>query len=273
MRIAMLYPSERETPAWRDDSPRAAVTRLTEGLRDRGVDVTLFPQAHHGASRPSDGEVAECLRLSELFERSDDFDLIHNHQNFFPLAFTQLVSTPLLSTIYGTPSSEALLVYAKYNGQVFYVSTSESDRAPGLDYIATISQGDRRTVDDYLKVYHRILEIRQREDHRPWGFYIILSDAPDHKIKRINVFPGKRLSLQRHRRRSEHWHVIAGEALVTIDDQHLRLGPGESVDIPMRSRHRIENRNSQNLVFIEIQRGEYFGEDDIERFEDDFGRA
>ena len=108
---------------------------------------------------------------------------------------------------------------------------------------------------------------------RPWGHYIVLADMPDHKVKRIHVLPGKRLSLQRHQRRSEHWHILAGEALVTRNEEHLTLHPGDSVDIPAGAMHRVENVGMHALSFIEIQQGEYFGEDDIERFEDDYGRA
>lgn len=110
-------------------------------------------------------------------------------------------------------------------------------------------------------------------DHRPWGFYTVLSDEPDHKVKRIVVYPGKRLSLQRHRRRSEHWHMVNGKALVTLDDKQIPLKKGMSVDIPTGSAHRIKNTGLEDLVFIEIQQGDYFGEDDIERLEDDFGRV
>jgi mannose-6-phosphate isomerase-like protein (cupin superfamily) len=101
----------------------------------------------------------------------------------------------------------------------------------------------------------------------------VLSDEGDHKVKRIVVHPGKRLSLQRHRRRSEHWHVVRGEGLVTRGGENLPVKEGDSLDIPRGTVHRIENVGGSPLVFIEVQRGEYFGEDDIERIEDDFGRA
>ena len=110
-------------------------------------------------------------------------------------------------------------------------------------------------------------------DHRPWGYYEVLSDQPDHKVKRITVYSGKRLSLQRHQHRSEHWHIVKGNAVMTLDDDDILMQSGESIDIPCGSKHRITNRGGENLVFIEIQRGDYFGEDDIERFEDDFGRV
>ena len=111
------------------------------------------------------------------------------------------------------------------------------------------------------------------QDQRPWGSYHVLSAEPDHKVKRIVVYARKRLSFQRHFRRSEHWHIITGNALVTLNDKKIRLGAGMSIDIPLGAAHRIENRGVDDLVFIEIQRGDYFGEDDIERLEDDFGRA
>jgi mannose-6-phosphate isomerase len=117
------------------------------------------------------------------------------------------------------------------------------------------------------------IEKKTQEDHRPWGFYVVLSDEPDHKVKKIVVYPGKRLSLQRHRRRSEHWHMVSGEALVTLNDKEIRLKKGESIDIPADAAHRIKNIGTENVILIEIQQGDYFGEDDIERLEDDFGRA
>lgn len=130
-----------------------------------------------------------------------------------------------------------------------------------------------RMVDDYLSVYERIMEMRRREDHRPWGFYEILSDEPEHKVKRITVYPGRRLSYQRHSRRSEHWFIVNGTAVVTIDGKDKSIQAGDSVDIPKGAWHRIKNSGEEDLVFIEVQRGDYFGEDDIERLEDDYGRA
>ncbi|MDA1000462.1 MAG: phosphomannose isomerase type II C-terminal cupin domain [bacterium] len=113
----------------------------------------------------------------------------------------------------------------------------------------------------------------QETDERPWGRYIVLSDEADHKVKRIIVKPGQRLSLQRHKKRGEHWHAVSGEATVTRGEERIPLRPGESVDIPQGAWHRIENTGTAPFVFIEVQHGSYFGEDDIERKEDDYGRA
>ena len=110
-------------------------------------------------------------------------------------------------------------------------------------------------------------------DERPWGNYLVLSDEADCKVKRIVVHPGKRLSYQRHARRAEHWFIVAGSAQVTLDGVTHLLGAGEAIDIPRGSAHRIENVGADDLVFIEVQHGDYFGEDDIVRLADDFGRA
>jgi len=108
---------------------------------------------------------------------------------------------------------------------------------------------------------------------RPWGYYLVLHEDVGYKVKQFVVRPGSRLSLQRHRRRAEHWQVVRGEALATCGKETVRLLPGESIDIPLGALHRVESVGKENLVVIEIQRGEYVGEDDIERFEDDYGRA
>jgi len=128
-------------------------------------------------------------------------------------------------------------------------------------------------VDDYRAVHAQTLEEAKREDRRPWGYFEVLSERGGHKVKRMVVYPGKRLSLQRHRRRTEHWVVVSGFALVTLEDREIALGPGQSIDVPLGAKHRIANVGVEHVVFIEVQMGDYFGEDDIERFEDDFGRA
>ncbi len=111
-------------------------------------------------------------------------------------------------------------------------------------------------------------------DQRPWGNYMVLDEGEDYKVKRIEVLPGKRLSYQKHARRSEHWFVIRGIAKITLNDVKNLVKKGESVDIPVGTAHRVENPEAEEtLVFIETQTGDYFGEDDIVRLEDDFGRT
>jgi mannose-6-phosphate isomerase len=110
-------------------------------------------------------------------------------------------------------------------------------------------------------------------DLRPWGSYTVLEEAPSFKVKRIEVLPGKRLSYQKHAQRAEHWYVVAGTAKVTLDGREITVDTGESIDIPIGGAHRVENPGTDGLIFIEVQRGNYLGEDDIVRLEDDFGRA
>ena len=111
-------------------------------------------------------------------------------------------------------------------------------------------------------------------DQRPWGSYTVLDAGENYKVKRIEVLPGKRLSYQRHSRRAEHWFVVRGTAKITLNDHEILVVEGGAIDIEKGSAHRVENPDaSQLLVFIETQTGDYFGEDDIERIEDDFGRT
>lgn len=109
-------------------------------------------------------------------------------------------------------------------------------------------------------------------DERPWGSFTVLDEGEGYKVKRIEVLPGKRLSYQKHARRSEHWFVVQGAAKVTLDGAEVIIKTGETVDIPVGTAHRVENPGNELTIFIEIQQGDYLGEDDIVRLEDDFGR-
>ncbi len=450
MHIAMLSPIAWRTPPQHYGPWESVTSLLTEGLVSCGHQVTLFATQDsqtsgslhavcaHGYEEDTSilPKVWECLHISELFERAEQFDIIHNQFDFLPLSYSGLVDTPMLTTIHGFSSPNILPVYKKYNGKTSYVSISAADRAADLDYIRTIHHGIdlkqfdfqaepddtllffgrihpdkgvgealevakacgkklllagiiqdeeyfRRTVEpqldkqqaiylgsvgpvqrnqllgkasallhliqfdepfglsviesmacgtpviafnrgsmpeliedghngflvntieeaikavarieeieraacrrrverdftiermteQYIEVYREILNQTRREEKRPWGYYRVLADQPDYKTKEIVVMPNKRLSLQRHQRRAEHWYILEGQAEVTLDEQTLCLGVGESVDIPNRSLHRVANLGTTKLRFIEVQRGDYFGEDDIERFDDDYGRV
>lgn len=112
-----------------------------------------------------------------------------------------------------------------------------------------------------------------RFDQRPWGSFTVLDEGEGYKVKRIEVLPGRRLSYQKHSQRSEHWMVVQGSGSVSLDDRSIIVRAGDAVDIPVGAAHRIENSSDRPLVFIEIQRGAYLGEDDIIRLQDDFGRV
>jgi mannose-6-phosphate isomerase len=108
---------------------------------------------------------------------------------------------------------------------------------------------------------------------RPWGSFTILEEARGYKIKRIEVKPGHRLSLQLHHHRSEHWIVVSGTAKVTCGEQEIILSNNQSTYVPQCTAHRLENPGVIPLVLIEVQNGEYLGEDDIVRYQDDYARA
>ncbi|MDR3581102.1 MAG: phosphomannose isomerase type II C-terminal cupin domain [Oryzomonas sp.] len=108
---------------------------------------------------------------------------------------------------------------------------------------------------------------------RPWGSYVVLDESANYKIKRIEVNPGQRLSLQKHHHRSEHWIVVSGIAKVTRGDEEFFVNVNESTFIPIGKNHRLENPGKIPLVIIEVQNGEYLNEDDIVRFDDDYNRC
>lgn len=108
----------------------------------------------------------------------------------------------------------------------------------------------------------------------PWGTWEVLDDSPNFKVKKITVKPNQRLSYQKHAKREEHWLVVQGQASVTLDGEEHVLNEGDSIHIPIGAAHRIKCLSEdQDLIFIEVQRGTYFGEDDIIRLSDDYGRS
>ena len=114
--------------------------------------------------------------------------------------------------------------------------------------------------------------ISLKSEERPWGRFFIIDEQSTYKLKRIEVDPGKRLSYQYHKKRSEVWVIINGKGTITLNDKVKENSKGETILIPKGMKHRIENNTKDKVVFIEIQTGSYFGEDDIVRLEDDYGR-
>ena len=137
---------------------------------------------------------------------------------------------------------------------------------------------DRNQAQDVKEVVTQLSDLKQeavnfhKTVHRPWGSFVILEDAADCKVKRLVVKPGQVLSLQRHKRRSEHWTVVTGEAKIRLGDEEIMLKANQSTYIPAGTLHRLENPGEEDIHLIEVQTGDYFGEDDIERLEDIYGR-
>jgi mannose-1-phosphate guanylyltransferase/mannose-6-phosphate isomerase len=156
--------------------------------------------------------------------------------------------------------------------------------AVGVDNLVIVDTGDAVLVAsrDRAQEVKAVVDELQRTDHesatfhrtvhRPWGSYTVLEDAKDCKVKRLVVKPGGVLSLQRHQHRSEHWTVVSGRATVRIEEREFELSPGEATWIQAGQLHRLENHADDDVHIIEVQTGTYFGEDDIERLEDVYGR-
>lgn len=155
----------------------------------------------------------------------------------------------------------------------------------GIENLIIVNQRDALLIahqdhsQDVKKILNKIenqdLKIVHSKAFRPWGWYINVegNDHSGYKVKRIGVYPGKRLSLQSHNHRSEHWVITKGLARVQLNDDFVEMGPNEHIFIPVKSLHRMENIGEEMVEFIETQIGDYLGEDDIVRYQDDFGRA
>ena len=137
---------------------------------------------------------------------------------------------------------------------------------------------DRNQAQDVKEVVSQLINLKHeavdfhKTVHRPWGSYTILEDAADCKVKRLVVKPGQVLSLQLHHRRAEHWTVVRGTAKIRLGDKEFLLEANQSTYVPVETLHRLENPGNEDVHLIEVQTGDYFGEDDIERFEDIYGR-
>ena len=128
-------------------------------------------------------------------------------------------------------------------------------------------------LHEFLTKCEGMITVADNNSDRPWGRYEVLSTSELHQVKNIYILPGKRISYQRHEKRAEHWFIVTGSARLTLDGDSFEMSAGDSIDIEIGVAHRIENIGSEELIFTEVQTGTYFGEDDIERIEDDFGRS
>jgi len=131
---------------------------------------------------------------------------------------------------------------------------------------------DIKNITNLLRKKKRKELVEHPITQRPWGYFENLFSEKNYKVKKLYIYPGKKLSLQQHKKRSEHWIIVSGKARVTKNDKVFTLLPNQSTYIPKLTKHRLENNSQTPLIIIEIQTGSYFGEDDIKRFEDVYGR-
>lgn len=270
MHIAFLRPDSNDSPEGRLGAA------LVRALPADDVESFRIPASILG----------EAQVVADLFARARDFDLIHNLIGPTPLAFAGFVPTPIVTTLRREHSFEELALLRRFRGKAWYVG-GEFEGPPDLECSAVIhTPGPDASPEEfetcvraYLQVYERVVAENAKRrvdtvhDRRPWGEYWVLADTPEYKVKRIDVIPGTRLSYQRHAKRAEHWVIVRGRAVVTLDGVDHELVQGQSIDVPLGTAHRIANPGPGLLSFIEVQQGTYFGEDDIERLADDFGRT
>ncbi|MDD1664705.1 MAG: cupin domain-containing protein, partial [Methanomicrobiales archaeon] len=143
------------------------------------------------------------------------------------------------------------------------------------DALLVCGRGETARVRELVERYdsrHDPITQFHLQVHRPWGSYTVLEESRSYKIKRVSVSPGKRLSLQLHHRRSEHWIVVSGTAEIQLGGEKFTLNPNESTFVRAGVRHRLGNPGKAPLEVIEVQVGDYLGEDDIVRFDDEYGR-
>lgn len=453
MRLALLAPIVRSIPPRYDGPRERQIALLCAGLARQGVDVTLFASGDSTAAdqlaavcpmacvadSSRDAQTWESLHIAHLSARAGEFDLIHNHCDTLPLAYSRPLPTPVVTTLYSRPVPQALPQWQHHVERSYYVALDPWERHPDLPYAATVAPGvdleaftyqpqsgaylllygsvraragiteamaiaqrcgrplviagpiedqayfaanvaphldqerlryvgpvasaaysellggayallqpggdvetqrlsalealacgtpvvtlarealasvvhhgktgyvvadvaeavaclaqvpalsrqycrdwvvtsysQDRMVDAYVKVYIQLLEQEKALAHHatpPWGHWEVLLDTPTYKVKRLTVRPGERLSYQKHFQREEHWTVVQGEALITLNDVEIQRAAGEAIDIPREAWHRLANPGASDLVVIEVQCGDYLGEDDIVRRQDNYGRA
>lgn len=227
-------------------------------VRSESIDYAVMERAPRRAVVPVAcgwSDIGSWQAISELYETDGAGNQIQGHavlvdsKNTFVQSDQRLVAAVGVDDLVIVDTGDAVLVARRGRAQ---------------EVKAVVEELTRREHDS--AVFHQTV-------HRPWGSYTVLEDAEDCKVKRLTVRAGGILSLQRHEHRSEHWTVVSGTARVRVGDQQFDLGANQTVEIPAGSLHRLENVGPDSVHIIEVQTGSYFGEDDIERLEDVYGRA
>ena len=221
------------------------------------IDYAVMENTSQAVVIPLDAgwnDVGSWSSLWEVSERDDDGNRLHGD------VMTYNTKNSLLH-------SESRLVAAIGLENIVLIETDDAVMVAAKDQVQ-----DVKKIVERLKAEKRNEIEAHRKVYRPWGWYDSIDIGPRHQAKRISVNPGSKISLQKHHHRAEHWVVIKGTAQITIDDKCFLLTEDQSTYIPIGSKHRLENVGKIPLEIIEVQTGSYLGEDDIERFSDDYGR-
>ncbi|MEO7497289.1 MAG: mannose-1-phosphate guanylyltransferase/mannose-6-phosphate isomerase [Massilia sp.] len=240
------------------DGDRTLLSSGFAELENISIDVAVMERAQNIAVIPGDigwsdigswSAVSDALQADSNGNTAAAHNIVIDSTNVHITNDERLVAVIGLDNLLIIDTPDALLVADKRNSQ------------------------DVRAVVQQLKLADSDIVKLHRTAARPWGTYTVLEEGAGFKIKRIVVKPGASLSLQKHHHRSEHWVVVSGAANVTVDDQVTLVTPNQSTYIPIGARHRLENPGVTDLIMIEVQCGNYLGEDDIVRFSDNYGRA
>lgn len=242
----------------RSASPIELDAQCFKAVRSDSIDFAVMEKASRRAVVPMAcgwSDIGSWQAISELYETDGSGNQVQGHavlidsKNTFVQSEQRLVAAVGVDDLVIVDTGDAVLV-------------ARRDRAQEVK--AVVEELTRR--EDQSAVFHRTV-------HRPWGSFTVLEDAEDCKVKRLVVRPGGVLSLQRHRHRSEHWTVVSGAARIRVGERQLDLGANQTVQIAAGQLHRLENPGREDVHIIEVQTGSYFGEDDIERLEDIYGRV
>ncbi len=231
-------------------------------LSDISIDYAVMEKAHNVAVVPGRfdwSDVGSWQAISELVMADEDGNRSHG------AATSNRISIATRDTyVHGTDRVVATIGVEN----LVVVETPDAVLVAHKDHLQRVKD----VVSELKARGHEAYKLH-RTVSRPWGTYTVLEDGPRFKIKRIEVKPGASLSLQMHHRRSEHWVVVRGTATVTNGEASYKVRPNESTYIPAHTRHRLANEQDEPLAIIEVQCGDYLGEDDIVRFDDVYGRA
>jgi mannose-1-phosphate guanylyltransferase len=229
-----------------------------KALPDISVDYAVMEKSNQVAVIPGDfgwsdigswGAIQNLIVPDENNNRASGETIFIQSENTFVRSDGRLVATVGVSNLMIIDTKDALLVANPTHAQ------------------------EVKTVVNLLKQKNHETYKLHKTVVRPWGTYTVLEEGAGFKIKRVEVKPGARLSLQSHKHRSEHWVVVSGQARIVNGDVEISIPANQSTYIPAGHKHRLENLTDQDLVIIEVQCGEYLGEDDIERFDDIYGRS
>jgi mannose-1-phosphate guanylyltransferase/mannose-6-phosphate isomerase len=249
---------EKSNPELADMIRNKKVLDNFEKLEKISVDFGLLEKSDNIATVPVDlewGDMGSFDAISEEFSDDDgnyissgELIEVSSRNNFIKTDDKKLVTLCDVNDLIIIDNDDVLMVCKKNSS----------------NKVAKIIDKLKERKDERLEFHTTV--------YRPWGTFSILDEGPNYKVKRLVIYPGKKISLQKHSRRSENWTIVSGIADIISGDKEMRLGPSESVYIPAETKHRIANFGAENLEIIETQSGDYLEEDDIIRFEDDFGR-